>query len=221
MHTPMTLSRWLSVGAICLLLTTGCSTGADSDQSGVSAEQVCDSSLDKTAAAALRRLGGTDRFEELTGTTDAGEPNAFSLKRAAQHLHDETPLRSRCTVYKAGDKSGSPLIQIDFKVADDYPKRQQNSTQNNDRIYYDIGLYASTQGDYSTVIYFRCSTTDQGKSSAYVDAGMFTTSTHLKGRSTSVDRMTILNTVSRKLAAELGCSSEAGLPSSIPKPEAP
>ncbi|NED37370.1 hypothetical protein [Streptomyces sp. SID8499] len=215
-----TARRWaLSAGLILLCLTAGCTSDPDSGQSGVSAEQVCDGSLDKEAAAALRRLSGSDRFKELTGTNDAGEPNKFSLGRAAQHLHDATAERSRCTVYKATDKSGIPLIQIDFKAADSYPRRQDTQGQEPRKVYYDLGVYASTAGEYSTTLYFRCRTTSRGKSADYVDAGISSVSGKLKGNSKSADRMTVLNAVSRRLAAELNCSASAGLPARIPAPD--
>ncbi|MEU1041850.1 hypothetical protein [Streptomyces sp. NPDC005907] len=144
--------------------------------------------------------------------TDAGEPNKFSLKRAASHLHDGTNKRSRCTVYKADDDSGIPLIQLDFKAAHQYPRperTEQNQARNT--TWYDVGVYADTKGKDSTSLYFRCTSSEGGRPTEYVNAGMFSTESKLKGNFVSSDRMNILNSVARHVAAQLKCGKEARL----------
>lgn len=201
---------------------SGCSQEAEKDSSGTSASRICDGTLDTSATEALRRIGGADEFNELTGTTDAGEPNKFSLERAAAHLHDQTEQRSRCTVYKADDKSGQPLIQVDFKASKQYPNRSDVEKDDARGItFYPLGAYASTKDDNSASLYFRCQTRNPKGETQYVNAGMFSPGNQLQGKSKSMDRMTILNSISRRLAAKLGCEGEAQLPAKVPGPEAP
>ncbi|MFJ2650705.1 hypothetical protein ACIO1C_28795 [Streptomyces sp. NPDC087420] len=223
------LPHWAAVGTAAVLLgVAGCSDGSDrsdGDQAppGVTAERVCDGALDATGAEALKRLGGTDRFTELTGTTDAGQPNAFSVARAAKHLHDNTALRSRCTVYKAGDKSGQPLVELDFKAASRFPGRSAVENGARDLTYYPVGVLAYTKEENSTSLYFRCPTRGTGSTAAetpYVNAGLFSTPAQIEGDTTSKDRMAVLNSVSRRLADELTCAGEARLPERVPAPEA-
>ncbi len=83
-------------------------------EAGVSAHSICDGTLDSSAVQALQRLAGTDRFDEATGTNEAGESRAFSLRNAVRHLHDEYGKRSACWVYRTGDNSGYPLMEIRF-----------------------------------------------------------------------------------------------------------
>ncbi|MCX4587797.1 hypothetical protein [Streptomyces sp. NBC_01481] len=187
-----------------------------------SASRICDGTLDKSAAEALQRIGGKGEFSELTGTTDTGEPNKFSIERASAHLHDEVDQRSRCTVYKADDKSGHPLIQVDFKASNDHPNRSEVEKGDSRGItFYPVGVYASTKQGYSTSLSFRCQTKNAKGKNQFINAGMFSSADQLEGKSTSMDRMTILNSVSRRLAAKLGCQGEAQLPAKVPAPQAP
>ncbi|QIQ02362.1 hypothetical protein [Streptomyces liangshanensis] len=207
-----------------LLATAGCSDGSDDDQAppGVTAERICDGALDATAAEALKHLGGTDRFTELTGTTDAGQPNAFSVARAAKHLHDNTGLRSRCTVYKAGDKSGQPLVEMDFKAASTVPARQAVENGARDLTYYPLGVLAYAKEENSTSLYFRCPTKGTGSAAAetpYVNAGLFSTPAQIEGDPAGTYRMSVLNSVSRRVADELGCAGDARLPEQVPAGE--
>ncbi|MGW6600323.1 hypothetical protein [Streptomyces sp. NPDC055036] len=200
---------------------TGCSSEEEKQPTGISAGEICDGTLDQTAKESLQRIGGTEKFTELTGTTDSGEPNEFSLDRAAANLHEQESSRSRCTVYKAGDETGKPLIQLDFKASESYPKRSDYQQEDlRDRTFYSLGLYADTKEGYSTSLYFHCETKGAEGTTPYINAGIFSVADQLEGDSTSKDRMTILNSVSRRLAAELGCSDEAGLASKVPAPEA-
>ncbi|WP_446040700.1 hypothetical protein [Streptomyces sp. SID1121] len=219
------MSRWAGTGTVVLLVAVGCSGEPDhSAPPGVTAERVCDGALDTAGAEALKRLGGTDRFTELTGTTEAGQPNAFSVARAAKHLHDDTALRSRCTVYQAGDTSGRPLVELDFKAASRFPGRGDVESGARDLTYYPMGVLAYTKQENSTSLYFRCTTTGKGNAAAatpYVNAGLFSTPAQIEGDSTGKDRMTVLNSVSRRLADVLACGGEAGLPERIPVPEEP
>ncbi|MET7441068.1 hypothetical protein ACFYQQ_35455 [Streptomyces sp. NPDC005496] len=212
--------RWGALSATFLLALSGCSGEDDKSMPGRPPGRICDGTLNKSAADSLRRLAGTGRFTELTGTNEVGEPNRFSLEKAASHLHKETPERSRCTVYRADDDSGIPLIQIDFKAADRYPDREKtDQNQARKTVFYDIGAYASTKGNDSTSLYFRCQSSDGKENTEYVNAGMFSTGSKLKGSFKSSDRMNILNSVARHVATQLKCSDEAGLPVEVTEKE--
>ncbi|GHJ36391.1 hypothetical protein [Streptomyces sp. TS71-3] len=226
-HRRLFLARAVAVAAT-LTAMTGLSACSGNENAGdrpapssTPASRVCDGALDKLAAASLKRLGNDDRFKELTGETDAGRPNTFSLSRAAAHLHDKTELRSRCTLYLRGDTSGAPLIQLDFKAADSHPTRAavEKAEPGRELTFYRLGAYAATSGDDSTTLYFACPTKGTEGTTSYVDASAFSSGNQLKGHSISKDRMTILNSVARHLAEKLGCADEARLPKTVPDGE--
>ena len=212
--------HWAALGAAGLVAISGCSDATDKGPSGAPATQICDGALDKAAADSLRHLAGTDEFTELTGTTDANEPYKFSVERAAAHLHDQLEKRSRCILYKAEDKSGHPLIEMDFEAISDYPD-QADAPKGGSKgqIIYPMGVFAVTNGNYGASLFFQCSTKGTKGLTQYVKASMFSSGDQLEGNSTSKDRMTILNSVSRHLAAQLSCSDKAKLPSGVPEPE--
>lgn len=202
---------------------TGCTNSPDKDTQGMSATQVCDSTLDATAAAAAERMADTKKFTELTGTNDAGEPNKFSLSRAIKHLHGTTSERSSCSIYKADDQSGHPLLDVDFSAAARHPKpKESHDGSENDRVVYPIGLYAIT-GSNGATLFFRCPTKGSAEEfvgdTQYVKAAMFAPNKQLRGNSVSKDQMAILVSLSRQFATRLGCGDVANLPSELPNPE--
>jgi hypothetical protein len=188
------------------------------DASSTPASRICDGALDQSAVAALKRLGGTDSFQELA----SGGARGFTVDRAATHLHDAVGKRSKCSVYLPDGKSDAPLIELDFQASDDYPSKSAVKKQEfgKNLVFYPIGVYAGTSDENSTTLYFACSTKGKDGTKKYVDAGAFTSADQLKGHSTSKDRMTILNSVARHLADKLGCADEAKLPTSVPEGEA-
>jgi hypothetical protein len=197
---------------------SGNGNGKEPEAARTPASRICDGTLDKAAVAALKRLGGRDSFQELTGKTSKGEPNAFSLSRAAAHLHDGVELRSRCSVYVPG--SYAPLVQVDFKAMKDHPTKEGiKKVATYPVTFYPMGVYATTSQGNSTVLYFRCPTKGAEGDTPYVDAGIFSSVGERKEQSTSKDRMTILNSVSRRLADKLGCADAADLPPTVPDGE--
>lgn len=209
-----------TVTLVVLTGVTACSDAKDKEPEATEtpASRICDGTLDKAAVAALKRLGGRDAFQELTGKTSKGQPNTFSVSRAAAHLHDDVQLRSRCSVYVPG--SDSPLIQVDFKAAQEHPTKEEiKKLASYPVTFYRMGAYATTSRGNSAVLYFRCLTKGAEDETPYVDAGIFSTVGEQKEQSTSKDRMTILNSVSQHLADALGCADEAKLPSTVPDGE--
>ncbi|MFI7006762.1 hypothetical protein [Streptomyces sp. NPDC050145] len=213
--------------AFLAMVAAGCSDAPKKDEpanrdSGVSARQVCEGALDTAAAEALTRIAGTDRFDELTGTNDAGEPNTFSLRRAVEHLHDKSTARSSCSIYKTGDGSGTPLLEVEFLASVGHPKPSGDNSDH-DKVEYRLGVYAAT-GPNGANLYFKCPSKAEGKSSfigdtQYVKAQMYSAAGKIHGDDSSRDRMTILNSIARKVADRVGCASTAALPEKLPSPQ--
>ncbi|MET8803938.1 hypothetical protein [Streptomyces sp. NPDC004546] len=205
------------------LLVGGCgdnSQKGDKEESGtgVAAGTICDGTLDAAAVEALQRLAGTSRFDEGTGANEAGEPRKFSLRNAVEHLHDEYRKRSACWVYKAGDDSGEPLLEIRFSASNSHPSATQKESSGH-QTTYPLGVYANAGPDGAD-LFFRCATKAPSKDSyigdtKYVKAELYSAATKMRGDSIDKDRMVILNSISRKLTQEAGCSSEADLPTEV------
>ncbi|WP_018544872.1 hypothetical protein [Streptomyces sp. LaPpAH-108] len=174
----------------------------------MTASEVCDGTLDAAAQAALRRLSGVERFDEMTGTNEAGESSVFSVRYAVRHLHDEYPTRGACWVYKTGAGNDRPLLEIRFSAAERYPKAAGKQP-------YRLGVYAGVGRDGANV-FFRCATKAPSAKAfigdaKYVQADMYSAAGRLRDERQDTDRMAILGSMSRAVAREAGCSSEAGL----------
>ncbi|MEU4153851.1 hypothetical protein [Streptomyces sp. NPDC026659] len=173
----------------------------------MTAGEVCDGTLDATAQAALRRLSGVERFDELTGTNGAGRSNVFSVRYAVQHLHDEYSLLGACLIYKTGVGNDHPLLDIRFSAEERYPK-------NTEKQPYRLGVYAGV-GRNGANVFFRCPTKAPSAKAVigdtqYVQANMYS-AVSLRGDHQDTDRMAILGSISRAVAREAGCASGAGL----------
>ncbi|MFF4095722.1 hypothetical protein ACFYYY_18120 [Streptomyces sp. NPDC001834] len=209
--------RWAMSGALMLAAATGCSDGSDKEPDGLSASQVCDGTLTASAATTLERIGETDRFTELTGTNDIGDPNKFSVKLAAKRLHEERGRRSECSLYKVGNDSGYPLMTIDFEPVAKHPDPDKAAkNMERDETVFPLGLFAYTAADNGAYLYFSCPTEGPEGNTPYVKAEMYSSKAQMNADSTGKDRMTILNAVSRSLAKELGCAAQAKLPAKVP-----
>jgi hypothetical protein len=207
--------------AVLAFSISSCGGGDDAEEEpSVSATQVCASTLDSSAATALQHMGDTEKFTELPGVDDSGESNKFSLKRAASTIHNDVTQRNQCVIFKAGDKTGHPLINLDFSAEKYHPNtgKSADDEESVDAIY-PIGVYAKTYGNVSATIYFKCSTHEPGKTQTltpYVKAYLYSTPDQASSKSTGRDLITVLNAVSRGMAKQLGCASQAGLPSKVP-----
>ncbi|MER5436528.1 hypothetical protein [Streptomyces sp. NPDC002588] len=195
----------------------------DTEEPSLTASQVCDSALDSSAVAALTRMGNTEKFTELPGTMDSGEPSKFSLQRSAKTIHESKTQRNQCVVFKAGDKTGHPLIDVDFSAVTYHPRADEASQdETSENAIYPIGLYAKTHENANAAIYFKCSTQASGtakKSTPYISASLTSAPGQVSVESTGRDLITILNAISRAMAKELGCASQAALPSQVPEPD--
>lgn len=212
-------------GATLLILSVSACSSNDSDEkeTSLTASQVCDSTLDSSATAALKRMGSIDKFTELPGTMDSGEPSKFSLKRAANTVHEDMTQRNQCAVYKEGDASGHPLIDVDFSAVKHHPSADSASQEEeSENVIYPIGVYAKTHEINSAAIYFKCSTQDAGKikeSTPFIHGDLYSTPDQISPKATGRDLMIVLNAITRAMAKQLGCASEAALPSQVPDAE--
>ncbi|MGW6360344.1 hypothetical protein ACWFR5_35575 [Streptomyces sp. NPDC055092] len=211
--------------ALAALALVSCSDGEGGKKAepSLAASQVCASTLDASAAAALMHMGGTEKFTELPGTNDSGKPNKFSLKQATDTLHTDRTQRNQCVVFKAGDTTGHPLISVDFSAVKHHPSTTTGDREGSDLSGYRMGVYATTHGTTGASLYFKCSTRnpdEPGKSTPYVEAELVGLPNQLSAKSTEHERMTVLNAVSRAMAKQLGCASQASLPYQVPAAQA-
>ena len=68
-------------------------------------------------------------------------------------------------------------------------------------------------------LFFSCASDSAKGKMKYVKASMFSQGDQLTDDATQKDRMIILTSVSRALAEEVGCTSEAHLPATVPNGE--
>ncbi|MDP9949663.1 MULTISPECIES: hypothetical protein [Streptomyces] len=211
--------HWMLCGSLILLMATACTDGESGKEATLSASHVCDATLTPPSAKALENLASTERFNELTGTNQQGDPNKFSLELAAKRLYGEVKERNICMVYKAGDDSGIPLLKIEFEPTESHPVPEEEArTADRDRIVFPLGSYAEINGDSGANLYFACSTHGPEGTSRYVRARMYSSGGQLAPGSAPDDRMAILNDVARGLARQLACADEAALPARVPAP---
>ncbi len=216
-----TVSRSV-LGAIVVALGISACDGGDkgTDEVELTASQVCASAFDTSAAKALQRIGDTTKFAEMPGSDDSGKPNKFSLKYSASTVHKDQTQRNQCVVFKAGDKSGHPLIDIDFSASKYASKTNTSgSSGESENTFYSIGVYAQTGGTSSALLYFKCPTQDPAKASdatPYIRASLTSTPGQISAKATGRDLMTVLNSLSGAMAKQLDCASQAALPSKVP-----
>ncbi|MFE7748069.1 hypothetical protein [Streptomyces sp. NPDC057428] len=199
-------------GALVVAVLTGCSTDGPEQPKELPASQICDGSLGPSGESALKRISGTDRFTELDGSNEAGDPNAFSLPLAAQHLHDDLSDRNQCQPYKADNDF--PVLSIDFEARDSHSDPTNVSAD--DLSIYPLGRFAVTHKGGGATLVFSCPTEGGGESTPYVRARLTVTKGQVGPDSTDKDQMAVLAAVSRALAEELGCAAQAKLPAVVP-----
>ncbi|MFE9832227.1 hypothetical protein ACFYPK_26780 [Streptomyces halstedii] len=206
--------------ALCVVLVLGGASACGDDQGAgkrpdaLSAPQVCDGALSSAGAEALDRIGGTERFTEIQIADDPDY--RWSLKQAAKDLQADYTDVHECLLYKASDKSGLPLVTIRFSSDSQHPDPAED--EDGDRLLFPVGLYAAANENFGTSLYFACPAEGPEGRTPYVKAEMYGARNQVDPASTAEDRMTVLNDVSRALAEEAGCASEANLPAKLPAP---
>ncbi|QDY79330.1 hypothetical protein [Streptomyces qinzhouensis] len=207
---PFRAARWTALTLTLALGVTGCTQGKTGNKlSGVSSAKICDSTLDSAAQAALKKATRIDRFEELPG-------DEFTLDAMPQGLHHGIQERTVCRVYTTDEGDDIALFTIDFEPRTHYPRETQESSKG-ERILYPVGKYAAADGDSSVQIFFPCPTTGEKGRTPFVRSSM-STPRPLAGESTADERMTVLNSISRRVAERLGCAAASGLPQQLPAP---
>ncbi|MGW7225333.1 hypothetical protein [Streptomyces cyaneofuscatus] len=215
--------RWAAYGTALVIGAAACGDGG-SDEAGQpvrSPSQVCDATLKASARKALEDIGGTDRYTELSGNQENGDPRRFSLPLAAERLHSELPLRNKCAVYKADGKNDFPLLDIGFEAQAASSVPGKDVKAGDGEVLYPLGAFAAVNSkpgsDYATLI-FTCATKGPDGSTSHVKASLYVPTEQTQPDSTATDRMAILNDVSRAMAGQLGCADEAALPAQVPGP---
>ncbi|WP_405459304.1 hypothetical protein OG786_19295 [Streptomyces sp. NBC_00101] len=212
---------WAACVAVLMAGATACGDsddGAAGKPSSVPAAKLCDGTLGTSAAAALGRLGDTERFQELDGTDGDGRPNAFSLASVADDLRKKPVSSNTCAVYSADLDTDTPMIDITFETVTTPPDPAKPARDGDlDRILFPVGAYASVGKGKGASLYFACPRDLYGKDAGFVKAGMYIDEGMIDPGGTAGDRMAVLNAVSRGLAAELGCAAEADLPAEVPE----
>ncbi|WP_432150534.1 hypothetical protein [Streptomyces sp. bgisy029] len=214
--------RWVAYGAALVIGAAGCGDGSDEAGQPVrSPSQVCDATLKASARKALESIGGTDRYTELSGDQENGDPRRFSVPLAAKRLHAELPLRNKCAVYRADGKNDFPLLDIEFEAHAASSVPRKGVVAGNGEVLYPLGAFAAVNSkpgsDYTTLI-FTCATKGPDGSASHVKASLYVPTEQTQPDSTTTDRMTVLNDVSRAMAEQLGCADEAALPAQVPEP---
>ncbi|SCF63759.1 hypothetical protein GA0115256_135318 [Streptomyces sp. DconLS] len=207
------------------LSASACGAGDDAARNpGITASQVCGSTLDSSGAAALRRMAGTDKFDRFSsgieGTDLFGKTGSSSAQNSAGGLRDFTS-GWECYISKADDTTDPPLINVKFTAQSFTLKEEQSSKKGEAKeVYYPIGTYARTAGRSSADIFFACPTRATGKgskSTPYIEGELTAGSYRVSLKTTARDPMVILNPIARGVAKQLGCLSQANLPADIPR----
>jgi hypothetical protein len=166
----------------------------------------------------MEEFGNNDRFEEELHST---------ISEAAKDLHESphvTTSRSTiCTVRQEGKPKDSRLFYVEFaRVPDEGLQGIIEEGPGPGETHYPMGVY-STLSEEDAHIYFPCANTFTQKESSTV-AGYMNFPSGGEGDTENKKRteaaLTILNSVARAVADELGCLQGANLPEELPRPSA-
>ncbi|QEU74243.1 hypothetical protein CP967_21615 [Streptomyces nitrosporeus] len=197
---------------IAMGLTACDDVRTDKAPEALPASQVCGGTLSAAGAAALRRIGGQEKYTELE------DPGRWSPGTAAKRLEDSADSDYECSLYLEGDDSGTPLMMIGFTARKSHPDPSEAAKDpDHGQVLYPLGVYASVGGDTAASLFFECPTKRSEGGTRYVKASMYTSKGKMKADAGGKDRMAVLNDVSRALAEELGCAAKAKLPAEVPE----
>ncbi|WP_344567297.1 hypothetical protein [Streptomyces axinellae] len=168
----------------------------------MSAAQVCDSTLDSSAQSALRKITRREKFEE---------PHRFNVSRAVESLR-KSKRTDDCTIFPTED-GDTPDIQVNFDVRDEVPDWEKEGARNGETFYDAGALTRATKNGVD--IFFTCHTADQKGGSGVVKGDLWSPAATTKEDHYRL--VTILNSISRSLAGELGCGSETRLHKRVPQ----
>ncbi|WP_158711046.1 hypothetical protein [Streptomyces albus] len=189
------------------LLTSACSADPSPTQGEYSASEVCDATLEKKAAHHLESLTGANTFDV---------PNIVHRKQLADRLRrapEEAKYHEFCRIYTA-DSNGVPAATLEFRRRSPF----SGSRKKDEWITYRTGQHAHTSDDGAS-LYFHCPSSDAGPDDQYVKGVLWAGKREIAPDRFSTATISILNSVSRRLAQELGCAKEARLTAGTPRVE--
>lgn len=191
-----------------------CSSGSEEVQNtGRPATQICDSAFDKQASEALQKISGESRFEELGDSSTSSRASRFSLEEAARKLEKNKGWSEyECKVYMAGDETGKELLDLSFASAASLPDPREAKRGQE----FNTGAWASTTPEGAN-LYFRCSAGVSGTEIKYVHASIFVNSSQVTAKSVDREKMSIINSASRRFAEKVECEKEARLATGVPR----
>lgn len=207
------LMKLAVVTAAMTAAVTACDSNEKAKAPGASSKNVCGHFAKQSAvAAALARIGGTERF------TDAGskpKETLASLRSADGKIDStqETQGSPLCALKSADTKD--LILTIYFREALTVAKA--NSESEKTFTFYDTG--ASALGsDRLASIYFRCHMTNPSKDIIVNGTLERENKVDVPDKEVAGKQMVVMNAAARKVADELGCENPkltAGAPKAV------
>jgi hypothetical protein len=201
--------------AVTVLVQSGGGNDSTEEKKFISAGAVCDSALNKEAARRLENITGTEIFQEQKGASDSG---AYSFLEVADTLAedlettDRKPARRLCHVYPGGMSGGALVIDFSWGTG----MLIKGFWESGDPLRFKE-IDALTFEDSANTA-FPCPV--DGKESAKGGERLLQARISVLGEdSGSVANhraeALILHSVSVKMAEEMGCLKESGLPKKL------
>ncbi|MBC9711771.1 hypothetical protein H9Y04_04205 [Streptomyces sp. TRM66268-LWL] len=153
-------------------------------------------------------MSGSTEFDE----NGFGSSQAFSLDRVVEQLHSgpsSDPVN--CYVSDA-ERNGKPLLDIEFEAIDHHPTPDPEGADARNEYEFPMGKFAAVGETGGARIYFACPTEGPDGKRPFVKASLYSV------LGPTDESMTILNSVSRRLAETIGCTDVASLPGKVPAP---
>ncbi|NGO78049.1 hypothetical protein G6045_20630 [Streptomyces sp. YC504] len=204
----MNSRSWLaSIGIMAVIASASGCTSKPNEPTGLSASEICDGTLDSSSRTALEKISGSSNFEEnYFGTSEA-----FTLDRVVKNLHSDTSERATCYVSNK-ESAGKPLLDIDFEAVNRHPSPDPEGADRRNQYEFPMGEFAIVGEQGGATLFFSCPNKGDSGTTQFVKATLFTI------LPLAADEMTILNSVSRRLADKMGCADVANLPAKVPAP---
>lgn len=210
-----------AIVALCLIptLASGCTPekmpnkdGKDTE-SNQTAERICGSSLTTDASRYIRTISKGQPLKEAEQS---------SLGKIAKKLSRADQSFTTCRVY-SGEEARTLAFEITVEREDRVPTRKNfNDDATTDWTIYPIGEHARVSWESATFanIYFSCAEKFTKPAPHIIHSTMTLFGTTRHDQRSGPAAISVLNSVSRGLAHELGCGSAAHLPENAPKPSA-
>jgi hypothetical protein len=173
------------------------------------AAEICDGTLSDSAAESLEKVSGQREFTELDGLPRAKLDDFARLLRRPGAFRE-----TFCNIYTPVH-GPNPFATIDFRwVTMDSPSDFPTPGDEGGKIFYATGESAYVEDD-AAIITFPCPIREASPDE-YLDAYLFTPQPSATDYE-SGDPMSIINSISRAVAEELGCLEGSGLAEGTPR----